>query len=72
MIKSQGEFINLNAPITNNKIHTPKDVSGFLNRSLKIPYIEFVYKFDFDDNGAIYYLGTRGKTRPFNNPHISG
>jgi len=24
---------------------------------------EFVYSYDFDDNGALYWLGTYGKTR---------
>lgn len=33
---------------------------------------EFVYKSDFDDNGALYFLGTAGKTRPYVNPHVLG
>jgi len=33
---------------------------------------EFVYKYDMDDNGVLYYLGTSGKTKPYVNPHILG
>lgn len=33
---------------------------------------EFVYSYDFDDNGLFYYLGSSGKTRPWANPHILG
>ena len=31
--------------------------------------VEFVYKYDFDDNGVIYYLGSYGKTRKWVNPN---
>lgn len=31
--------------------------------------VEFVYKYDFDDNGVIYYLGSNGKTRKWVNPY---
>lgn len=31
--------------------------------------IEFVYKYDFDDNGAFYYLGSQGKTTNWVNPY---
>jgi len=33
---------------------------------------EFVYKYDMDDNGVLYYLGTFGKTKPYVNPHVLG
>jgi len=33
---------------------------------------EFVYSYDFDDNGALYWLGTYGKTRIWQNPHAIG
>ena len=29
----------------------------------------FKYTYDFDENGALYYLGTRGKTTIYRNPH---
>jgi len=38
---------------------------------LELP-IEFVYSFDFDDNGALFYLGSSGKAIPWQNPHTSG
>ncbi len=34
--------------------------------------IEFVYDHDFDENGALYYLGTYGRKRPWQNPHALG
>lgn len=33
---------------------------------------EFVYQYDFDDNGALYFLGSYGKTRIWQNPHAIG
>jgi hypothetical protein len=33
---------------------------------------EFVYSYDFDDNGLLYYLGSSGRTRPWANPHVLG
>lgn len=30
---------------------------------------KFKYKTDFDHNGALYYLGTRGLTKDYENPH---
>jgi len=34
--------------------------------------IEFIYDHDFDENGALYYLGTYGRKRPWQNPHALG
>ena len=34
--------------------------------------MDFNYKHDFDENGALYYLGTQGKKRPWSNPHSLG
>ena len=42
-----------------------------LELSVKTPE-EFVYSYDFDDNGALYYLGSSGKTRVWQNPHTIG
>lgn len=33
---------------------------------------EFIYEYDFDENGLLFFLGTYGKTRPWQNPHILG
>ena len=30
---------------------------------------EFIYSHDFDENGALYFLGSFGKTRLWQNPH---
>lgn len=33
---------------------------------------EFTYHFDFDDQGALYFLGSYGKSRVWQNPHTIG
>ena len=33
---------------------------------------EFVFDFDFDENGALYFLGSYGKKRMYQNPHHLG
>ncbi len=33
---------------------------------------EFLYEYDFDENGALYYLGSCGKKRVWQNPHVIG
>jgi hypothetical protein len=30
---------------------------------------EFIYEYDFDENGALYFLGSFGKKRLWQNPH---
>ncbi len=33
---------------------------------------EFIYQYDFDENGLLYFLGTYGKTKSWLNPHTIG
>ena len=33
---------------------------------------EFQYSYDFDENGALFYLGSSGRRRVWQNPHILG
>ncbi|TNV72110.1 hypothetical protein FGO68_gene17155 [Halteria grandinella] len=33
---------------------------------------EFIYEYDFDENGALYFLGSFGKKRLWQNPHQIG
>lgn len=33
---------------------------------------EFIYEHDFDENGAVYFLGSFGKKRMWQNPHTVG
>ena len=33
---------------------------------------EFIYEYDFDENGALFYLGSFGKKRLWQNPHVIG
>jgi len=32
----------------------------------------FSYKYDFDKNGALFYLGTKGGLKTWKNPHLQG
>jgi len=34
--------------------------------------VSFEYESDFDDRGVVYFLGTHGRTRPYQNPCKSG
>ena len=36
---------------------------------MSVPKPIFKYTYDFDENGALYYLGTRGKRHQYRNPH---
>ena len=36
------------------------------------PHPIFTYEYDFDENGVFYYLGTKGKISPYQNPHEIG
>jgi hypothetical protein len=31
---------------------------------------EFIFEEEFDENGALFYLGSMGKRRPYTNPHL--
>lgn len=44
---------------------------ALVHREIKNPD-EFVYNYDFDDNGALYWLGSYGKSRVWQNPHTCG
>lgn len=35
------------------------------------PPQEFFYDYNFDENGVLYYLGTFGKRRMWQNPHTT-
>jgi len=47
-------------------------VDSTVNLSIANRHIEFNYQYDFDDNGALYYLGSHGKRKVWQNPHIIG
>ena len=52
--------------------YPPQDprISQNFYRSQKVNYYPiFKYTYDFDENGALYYLGTKGKRRQYRNPH---
>lgn len=57
-----GSFIDSSRP------RPPQDYSKFPRRLEK----EFVYSYDFDENGALYYLGSYGRSQLWENPHILG
>jgi len=33
---------------------------------------EFAFEYNFDENGVLYYLGSLGKRRNWQNPHALG
>ena len=33
---------------------------------------EFLFEFNFDENGALYFLGSMGKKKLWQNPHALG
>ena len=36
---------------------------------MSVPKPVFKYTYDFDENGALYFLGTKGKRHQYRNPH---
>lgn len=40
--------------------------------TLKDRPTEFIFDYDFDENGALYFLGSFGKKRVWQNPHSVG
>ena len=36
---------------------------------MSVPKPSFKYTYDFDENGALYYLGTKGRRHQYRNPH---
>jgi hypothetical protein len=40
-----------------------------LNEYVATPPTEFVYQHDMDENGALFFLGSRGKQKHYQNPH---
>ena len=47
-----------------NPINEPQDMNDNIR--------EFVYRSNFDEEGALFYLGTFGKTKSYQNPHTAG
>lgn len=37
---------------------------------LQEPPSEFNFDYDFDENGVLYYLGTYGRRKNWQNPHL--
>jgi hypothetical protein len=53
--------------IDNNELSKVKDNNQL---TYHLNYIvKFKYKNDFDKNGALYYIGTLGLSKKYNNPH---
>ena len=63
-------------PKKNEALESMKDYetiqSNFLDNSFKkerMKKIEFIYSYDLDENGALYWLGSKGRTKPYKNPY---
>ena len=46
----------------------PRQVSPTRATDIERPS-EFNYEYDFDENGALFFLGSHGKRKLFTNPH---
>ena len=57
--------INLSKSITSEEENKSKNI----NINKRKYNTKFKYKSDFDHNGALYYLGTQGLTKKYENPH---
>ena len=72
MIKSENPYKNKSPPKNINKSISSleENNSNIYNiPSTKRYNPKFKYKSDFDHNGALYYLGTQGLTKRYENPH---
>ena len=58
---SPGPYSPQDARISDNFYHSQRNISNYN------PIFKYVY--DFDENGALYYLGTRAKQYQYRNPH---
>ena len=49
----------------------PRISQNFFRSQRKVSYYNpiFKYTYDFDENGALYYLGTKGRKYQYRNPH---
>ena len=72
MLKSESPIKNKN----NQEINLSKSISteeenksNNINVNNRKYNPKFKYKSDFDHNGALYYLGTQGLTKKYENPH---
>ena len=57
--------INLSKSISSEEENKSKNI----NINKRKYNTKFKYKSDFDHNGALYYLGTQGLTKKYENPH---
>ena len=66
-IQNQNNKPNIQFPIQ----YSPKNNIQNMNKKNKnsINPIIFKYNYDFDENGALYYIGTLGKKYIYRNPH---
>jgi len=75
------QFFNLNNKREKEKINRYREMikqdnkelsKSKFNNQLTYPLnyiVKFKYKNDFDKNGALYYIGTLGLSKKYNNPH---
>ena len=52
---------------TGNETYTDVEFKGHIYRGYHLNY-----EYDFDENGVIYWIGTKNKTIEFSNPQLSG
>ena len=71
LLKSENSTINknVNKSISSEEENKPYNISINKNKNRIYHTPKFKYKSDFDHNGALYYLGTQGLTKKYENPH---
>ena len=67
--KNKNPEINLNKSISSEEENKQYNISTKKNKNKTNHNPKFKYKSDFDHNGALYYLGTQGLTKKYENPH---
>ena len=60
----------LQAPM--NSLLSINDSQASIPNTTQQSDLDFAYEFNFDENGVLFYLGSAGKRRPYQNPLILG
>jgi len=67
--KSSSNWKSFNKPSSDYKPpHPPQQFSKTFSKPLQ----EFIYSFDFDENGVFYFIGSSGRLKPWENPALTG
>ena len=71
-ILSQSVMLPQTGPKPPQKTILNKSFNQQMNQKDAMPPSEFLYEYDMDENGALFFLGSFGKKRIWQNPHKIG